>query len=221
MINGQSAGKDFAYLLGVYFGDASVVKRTENCYTFTIEAIDRDFLERVSRELNSYTGKKVNIFERKRKTGRGNIMYGITCSQGLTFKQFLDDTSHGKFIPDYVYSWSEDNRIAFIEGVLDSDGWVSVRKNPSGISQFRMGYGTTYSWTLDIKTLMEGLGLVCLKTIEYKMKNQKKLIRFGITMKSFVTSKLKFTSKRKQSKVLNYIQLKMQKKPQRLYAVTD
>lgn len=221
MINGQSAGKDFAYLLGVYFGDASIVKRTENCYTFTMEAIDRDFLERVSKELKSFTGKNVNIFERTRKTGKGNTMYALTCSQKLTFKQFLDDTSHGKFIPDYVYSWPEENRIAFIEGVLDSDGWVSARKNPAGISQFRMGYGTSYSWTLDIKTLMEGLGLICLKVTEYKTRSQKKMINFGITMKSFATSKLKFTSKRKQSRVLDYIRLKMQNKPQRLYAVTD
>ena len=63
MINGQSAGKDYAYLLGTYFGDASIVKRTENCYTFTIEAIDKDFISRVARELESFTGKKVNIFE--------------------------------------------------------------------------------------------------------------------------------------------------------------
>lgn len=221
MINGQSAGKDFAYLLGTYFGDASVVKRTENCYTFTIESIDHDFMERVSRELKSFTGKSVNIFERNRRTGKGNKMYGLTCSQKFTFKQFIDDTGNGKFIPDYVFSWPEENRIAFVEGAMDSDGWISERKNPSGITQFQMGYGTTYSWTFDMKTLMEGLGIECCKIREYKTKSNKTMLSFTIAIKSFVSSLVKFTAQRKRNRVRDYIRLKMQDKPQRLYAVTD
>ena len=221
MINGQSAGKDFAYLLGTYFGDASVVKRTENCYTFSIEAIDHDFLERVSRELKSFTGKQVNIFERNRITGKGNVIYGLTCSKKRLFEQFILDTGNKKFVPDYVFSWSIENKVAFIEGVMDSDGWISARKNPAGITQFQMGYGTSFSWTYDIKRIMESIGMSCSKTREYKLKSGKTMLTFTIGTKSFVTSLVSFTSRRKQSRVEEYEKLKMQNKPQRLYAVTE
>lgn len=218
MNNGQSAGKDYAYLLGTYFGDASVVKRTEHCYTFTIEAIDKDFIERVRNELESYTGKKVNIFERSRKTGTGKVMYALTCSKKLLFKQFIDDTGDCKFIPDYVYEWPEENRIAFLEGVLDSDGWVSQRTNPFGITQFRMGYAVTYSWGVDVKRLLESVGVFCSNIGESKQKSGKISLRFAINMKSFVESGVKFTAQRKQARVNMYEQLKLHNKPQRLYA---
>ena len=221
MINGQSAGKDFAYLLGVYFGDASIVKRTENCYTFTIEAIDKDFLERTVIELGSFTGKTPNIFERSRKTSSGKTVYALTLSDKLTFKQFIDDTGGCKYIPDYVADWPEENRISFLEGVLDSDGWVSKRTTKFGISQFRMGYSTSYSWTYDIKRLMESVGILCGNIGEYILKSGRKMLRFDIQMKSFVKSKLQFTSKRKQDRVDQYEMLKMRSNPQRLYAMTN
>lgn len=218
MINGQSAGKDYAYLLGTYFGDASIVKRTDTCYTYTIEAIDRDFVERVADEIKNFTGKRPNIFERGRKTSLGKTMYALTISKKETFRPFYVDTGKCNFIPEYVYDWPEENKIAFIEGVLDSDGWVSARKNPAGITQFQMGYGASFSWVCDIKRIMESLGIDCCKIREYKMKSGKTMYTFTINMRSFVESKVKFTSTRKNSKVIAFQELKMCNKPQRLYA---
>ena len=91
MINGQSAEKNYAYLLGLYFGDGHIEKRSDNNYIFRLQAIDKDFVEYAANILSIETGRDVKVKEVKRKTSSGNLVY--TCSVGsIYFKKIYEDT---------------------------------------------------------------------------------------------------------------------------------
>ena len=45
IMNRKPADKTYAYLLGCYFGDASVFKRG-NTYAYSFECIDKEFIDK-------------------------------------------------------------------------------------------------------------------------------------------------------------------------------
>ena len=51
-MNRKPADKTYAYLLGCYFGDASVFKRG-NTYAYSFECIDKEFIDKVFYYLDS------------------------------------------------------------------------------------------------------------------------------------------------------------------------
>lgn len=210
-MNRKPADKTYAYLLGCYFGDASVFKRG-NTYAYSFECIDKEFIDKVADCLSRFINRDVRVHQR---VGT-NKYYLQVCSK--EFKVLVDDTAGCRYIPDYVYQWSEELKKEFLEGVLDSDGWVSQRSNPNGNTRWMMGYGTTYSWTYDIKRMLQSLGVSCGKTREIQTKNKVQL-SFTMNLKSFIESGLKFNIVRKQKRLNNYREKRM--KSQRLYDNTD
>ena len=60
MINGQSAGKSYTYLLGVYFGDGSITVRGGS-YQFGFETIDREFLDKVLECIKELADKEPTV----------------------------------------------------------------------------------------------------------------------------------------------------------------
>lgn len=210
-MNRKPADKTFAYLLGCYFGDASVFKR-HGSYAYSFECIDIEFIEKVASLLSCWTGRDVNIHKR-----RDSDKYYLQVTS-KDFGLFIKDTGGCRYIPNYVFDWDKDLQREFLEGVLDSDGWISRRENPNGNVRFQMGYGTTYSWTYDIKRLLQSFGVVCHKLREIPTKNKVQL-SFIINIASFINSGLRFSIKRKQMKVNDYCDRRM--KSQRLYDYTD
>lgn len=210
-MNRKPADKTYAYLLGCFFGDASVFRRG-NTYAYSFECIDKEFIDKVAKCLSDFLNKDVHVHRRTDT----NKYYLQVCSK--KFKVFIDDTAGCRYIPDYVYQWSNDLKKEFLEGVLDSDGWVSERSNPNGNTNWMMGYGTTYSWAYDIKRMLQSFNVVCGKTREIPTKNKTQLV-FTINLKSFIESGLRFNIERKQKRLNHYREKRM--KSQRLYDNTD
>lgn len=210
-MNRKPADKTYAYLLGCYFGDASVFKRG-NTYAYSFECIDKEFIDKVANCLHDFINREVHTHQRQ-----GTNKYYLQVSS-KDFKVFVDDTAGCRYIPEYVYHWGDTLKREFLEGVLDSDGWISQRSNPNGNTQWMMGYGTTYSWTYDIKKMLQSFGVVCGKTREIPTKNKVQL-SFTINLQSFIESGFKFNIIRKQTKVNAYREKRM--KSQRLYDNTD
>jgi intein/homing endonuclease len=197
--NGQSAGKNFAYILGVYMGDGYIYQRGES-YSFGIEVIDLDFIQRVQRELEELIGYKPNINEREDRKG----MYRLVCSD-LIFKKIKEDTGNKNMFPEYVWNWTKEEQIEFISGLMDSEGWISKRTNPNGNRHWQMGFTAKSSWTYDLHKMINQIGIQTCDPYISKMKNGP-MISFTIKCESWGKSNIKFTIKRKQDKVDEYMQ---------------
>lgn len=219
MINGQSAEKNYAYLLGLYFGDGHIEKRSDNNYIFRLQAIDKDFVEYAANILSIETGRDAKVKEVKRKTSSGNLVY--TCSVGsIYFKKIYEDTQRKQLIPQYVFSWTKDIQLAFLEGIMDSDGYMSARTNGSNW-RFECGYRTTFVWALAIKKIFALVGIETKKLIEIPQKAPKKdIYGFRVNLKSLAKSDFVFHLTRKQNRLNHFKQLRLHDNSQRLYART-
>nr|DAP50660.1 MAG TPA: LAGLIDADG DNA endonuclease family [Caudoviricetes sp.] len=220
MINGQSAEKNYAYLLGLYFGDGHIEKRSDNNYIFTLQAIDKDFVEYTAKILSIVTQRDVKVTEIKRKTSANNIVYSCTVGN-IYFKDIYEDTYCKQVVPPYVFEWEKECQLAFLEGIMDSDGYMSARTNGSNWN-FECGYRTTFAWALSIKKVFSLVGIETKKIIEIPQKAPKKdIYGFRINLKSLAQSDFKFNLQRKQNRFSHFKQLRMRDNSQRLYARTE
>jgi replicative DNA helicase len=184
------------YLLGALIGDGGL---TQNSIRFT--STDHDILNLINNIINEryddITLKQVS----------NTISYSITGIKGKknNLYQQLKDlkinvTSDKKFIPKpYLYSSIED-RIALLQGLMDTDGYASKRG--------RMQYTTTSKeLALNFRELVLSLGGFCSvreKLPKYKYKGEIKLgKRSYILTISFSNNEIKpFLLKRKQDRVI-------------------
>lgn len=201
---GQSAGKDYAYILGVYLGDGCVTTTgTEKTPVFRLNTIDADFAEAVADALERLTGVKPNINRRSVKRGSDNYAISRVC-RPLT-GTLVADTSGKLEIPSYVFSWGKGLKLAFIAGLMDSEGFVGANKNPTN-RRYYMGFKCTSEWVPDFIRILNSVGIKTGK-IGYEAPRKpgyRAPIRFTIKMQSWIDAGGYFNIQRKQRRVLEW-----------------
>lgn len=147
------------YLLGVLIGDGGL---TGNGIKFT--SIDDEIINKVSKIVKScYNDLSV---KRISKT----ITFGITGNKGRKNQLYqeiknlnLNVRSENKHIPEIFKYSSIEDRIAILQGLMDTDGTVSKKGH-------YITYGTvSHKLAKDISELIQSLG--CVATIHYKKNN--------------------------------------------------
>lgn len=208
-----------AYLLGAYLGDGSVSFAPQHGnYFFSLNAIDKEFVERVAISLEEYFGKKPSVFLDKTGGGwekRGTRPLWKTVAYGKNKCQYLRDITHDKtVIPKCVWESSRDKQRAFISGVMDSEGYVGRHHNrETGRVQYLMGIASTDVWLEDFIRLLEEHGVKCGKRYKEKQVKpwHKPKFRYKINTMSWIKSGCKFTIIRKNERLNDYLS------PQRLH----
>lgn len=195
---GQSAGKSFAYLFGVYLGDGCVSK--DRYYCFRLNTIDHDFALATKRALSDVTDYDVTIKKHDVKRGRPN--HALYCGDPDLGKYLVLMTNDKRQLPAYIWQASREEILAFISGLMDSEGFVGANKNPTN-RRYYMGFKSTDIWVPEFVRLLEGAGIRVGKVSkEAPLKpGYKEPTRFTIKMKSWVDSGAKFNIARKQSRV--------------------
>lgn len=147
--------EDFAKLFGFLLGDGGInIKRPYMTYfAYGVhETINNKYIQL----LEKYSNKK--IYLRKNKNYENGIASAVVNSKSLTTilknMEFAGD-SRTKRIPKWVFSTSAKIRKAFLEGIIDADGCVSIDKWNCKRFQIEM---SNYSLINDIKLLAQSLG---------------------------------------------------------------
>lgn len=206
MMIGQSAGKDYAYLLGVFLGDGCVTRPSSRSAPdrrcFKLNTIDEDFALATKQALESLTSAPVSICRHPvSKSSKDN--FSLYCGCDDLCHAMVADTASKQQIPDYVWSWEKPQKLAFIGGLMDSEGFVAEhKKNPTN-RRFHMGFKSTDVWARDFARLLEQTGIRVGKfTVEKPRKaGYRTPVRFVIKMQSWVDSGAKFVILRKQRRV--------------------
>jgi hypothetical protein len=112
------------------------------------------------------------------------------------------DTEKKRIIPNYVFGWPRELRLAFIVGLMDSEGFVAANSNHTG-RRFYMGFKSCDPWIMEFVSLLQSVGIVIGKIgVEKPMKPGYKIPRrFAIKMQSWVDSGARFNIARKQNRV--------------------
>lgn len=205
---GQSAGKSYGYILGVYLGDGCVTLQvshnsgpgTQWYPVFRVNTIDEDFAEAIKAALADLTNRPVSICKHDvKKSSKPN--YSLRCGSPELCQKLVDDTDSKKIIPAYVWGWCKSDKLAFIAGLMDSEGFVS--KNHKKDTSFYMGFKCCESWVPDFVKLLESVGVMTGKLAicpPYR-DHYRTPMRFHIKMESWVREGAYFKIQRKQARI--------------------
>jgi hypothetical protein len=204
---GQSAGKSFAYLLGVYLGDGHVTQ--DMCYTQS--TIDHDFAEAVVRAFADLSSRPVRVtYKEKPKKGCNcSPAWTLYCADRIVGNWLVTDTRNKQIIPAYVAYWDRERRKQFVIGLMDSEGFVAANHRWRGYDwkatnrSFYMGYKSCDPWVPDLIQVMESIGLKLGKMgqEEPRKPGYKAPMRFHVKMQSWIDSGCRFNIARKQDRV--------------------
>lgn len=198
---GQSAGKSFAYILGVYLGDGCVTRISSGRYeVFRLNTIDRDFAEATKAALLDCGAKSVSISTYAVKNS-SNPNHALQCSYLAVSGALVTLTDSKSKLPDMT-DWPRDVKLAFIVGLMDSEGFVGANSNPTN-RRYYMGFKSCDPWVPDFIRMLESIGVKIGKVqVEKPYKpGYKPAMRFTIKMQSWIDSGLRFNIARKQSRV--------------------
>lgn len=197
---GQSAGKSFAYILGVYLGDGSITKwhgkgRSERLL-FRLNTIDEDFAQATKTALMDLTDYTVNVWSHPvSKSSKPN--WALQLGDRVLCKRLIADTEKKRVIPAYVVGWPHDLRLAFIVGLMDSEGHASL----NGKGQCYLGFRNTAPWFMDLIRIFQSVGLVVGKLGIDTLPSGKLYRRITIRNKSWIESGARFNIARKQERI--------------------
>lgn len=203
MTIGKEAGKSFAYLVGVYLGDGCITDGPSGRPVFRLNTIDEDFAQAVKAAILDVYDPETDPYICKhevKKSSKPN--YALWCgSQRLC--EALKAEAGGKTFPVSLEKWSDDEKKAFIVGLMDSEGFVAKQTNNHTGRAYYMGFKSCDSWVPELIKLMQSVGLKLGKRqIEAPYKpHYKAPTRFHIKMQSWVDSGMRFNIKRKQERV--------------------
>lgn len=202
---GQDAGKNFAYILGVYLGDGCIsIRRVEGEKErpqFRLNTIDEDFSNATKAALQTMTAYKVTQFcYPVSKSSKPN--WAICLNDTPLCDRLVSDTASKKKIPEYVFGWPKDLKLQFIAGLMDSEGFVAANNNASG-RRYYMGYKSCDIWVPDFIKILQSVGILIGKIgIEKpRFSGYKTPTRFTIKMQSWIDSGARFNIVRKQKRV--------------------
>lgn len=206
---GQSAGKSFAYLLGVYLGDGCVTMQLDSKIgrrypCFRLNTIDLDFAEAVKAALEELTDRPVSIHTHSvSKSSKPN--HALRCGDPDICATLLADTEGKQHIPAYVWEWPRVNKLAFISGLMDSEGFVS--KKHGSESTYYMGFKCCEPWVRDFARLMESCGVMIGKVVDCKpyKDGYRSPTRFHVKVESWVRAGCSFNIERKNARVRAWI----------------
>jgi intein-encoded DNA endonuclease-like protein len=197
---GQSAGKSYAYLLGVYLGDGCVTT-SDGRLAFRLNTIDQDFAEAVKTALEELTDYSVSLScHAVKKSSKPN--WSLSCRDPALCERLQAHTGSKASLPD-VFNWDRPLQKAFVVGLMDSEGYVAEKTEHKTGRAYYMGFKSCDVWVPDFVRLLQSMGVklgkvsVCPPYREH----YKTPTRFHIKMQSWVDSGMRFNIKRKQDRV--------------------
>lgn len=159
----EQTTEEFLWLLGLYLGDGCIErdkksKRARRVY-FAIPPKDR--------ARSRLTSALEKIFNAAWKEKGISVTIGSAVLADFILSLGFNGTAKSKRIPKWIYSLPLKQKLAFIEGYLDSDGCIRRRsaKNEQGQIVFASANRALLE---DIKLLMISCGLNPLKISTYK-----------------------------------------------------
>lgn len=195
---GQSAGKTWAYLLGVFLGDGCVTTNSGRPI-FRLNTIDADFAEATKDALSSFTNRKVTVCTHAvSKSSKPNV--SLACLDPAICEALTTETAFKAKLPEWIFTADKETRLAFIAGLMDSEGYVIVKQ---GRGQAHMGFKSTDLWFADFLKLIQSVGIVHGKIgVEQPRKpGYRTPRRVTIKMRSWIDAGGYFRIARKQERV--------------------
>lgn len=149
--------EDFAYLLGTWFGDGSVWTAEDRflntaCVEWSIDEKDDETRNRILDLCHTSFGEDSVEVGSLFPESEGSNTLNVRVEDALLARWFRDEFGHSaqtKRIPKWIFDLSSGHVLAFLRGLLDTDGHL------------RVGKASAVEITLDNETLVRQIHLLC------------------------------------------------------------
>ena len=113
-----------AYFYGVYLGDGFIEKNN-----VMLKTVDADFVKKWQIIVEAMTGKQYAMYK---ESGKGNHKDIWRCKIYCPWlvKEAIELTHNKSEIPNFIYDGDVEIQKAFLQGLMDSEGHISVTLNP-------------------------------------------------------------------------------------------
>lgn len=168
---------------------------------FRLNTIDEDFAKATKAALEALSKHKVSLScHAIAQSSKPN--WALALGDRALCQRLMADTEKKRIIPGYVLGWTRDLKLAFIAGLMDSEGFVAANSNHTG-RRFYMGFKSCDPWVPEFVRLLQSVGIEIGKIgVERPLKpGYKTPRRFAIKMQSWVDSGARFNIARKQKRV--------------------
>jgi hypothetical protein len=202
--------KELAYLIGVYLGDGSTTikldKKKGNTYRFQLGSVDLEFVDKVEEYLKTLGLHSTrNTYKNSNRNPKWNDMYFLTVSSKDFVFYLREQTENKVKIPKWIYK-SEENEINFVNGVLDSEGFMTKSKVPYGSGfRYQVGVCVTAEWIYDVIPILKKYGVSVCNECKRILPSGKTSRLFQFNIISFSKSPFKFCIKRKLVRLEEYL----------------
>lgn len=194
MIADNQQGQALSYVFGVYFGDGSVSRRftrqdgSEN-KCFQLSTIDRDFRDHTATQV-ALAFPNCKPYKHEHQRGKNRVNYTLRVDNIGTY---IEQAAGKKtVIPNIVYA-SQENTKAFLEGLLDSEGWATdtnyLKRNEIYLS---IGIAVGSELMHEFRRMFESFGIKCGKMHSRKLPSGRVMKQMNFNTVSFLESGLEF-----------------------------
>ena len=169
-----------------------------------------DFIEAWRDAVEEITGYRYKISKHNpgKHSGSRRQQYKLRVAQRELVDEAEAITNHKTKIPDAVYQSPRDAQVAFVQGLMDSEGWINFYLH-GGIGQcdLTLGFACADPWFDEFYEFVQALGVETSKVYKRKrarMKNGelgKQLRLFKMDIPSYTSAGLGFTIKRKADRL--------------------
>jgi len=141
-------------------------------------------------------------------SGAHRQQYKLRVAQRQFVDQAETDTSHKTKIPGYILAGDREIKLAFIQGLMDSEGWINFHLSGGiGMNDMTLGFGCCDVWFDAFYQLVQSQGIKVSKVYTRKPvkkrngEDGKTLHLFKFDIQSYIDAGLGFTIKRKADRL--------------------
>lgn len=208
------------YFYGVLLGDGHI------CYTprqlaeaektkgrhgpfLMLKACDLDMVEAWRDAIEQIVGFRYAIS--KHNPGRGSgarrMQWKIRPSNPDLVREAEAMTQHKSVIPQQIINGSQETKAAFVQGLMDSEGWINCLLTSIGQCDLTLGFGCADPWFDEFYQLVHSLGVLTSRIYKRPPVTKKngepgKAIRiFKLDIPSYMKAGLSFAITRKRDRL--------------------
>ena len=200
--------ESLAYAFGLFLGNghARCYPGTGNGGWYITEScsMDKEVAEKWREQVNTVFKASYPLLTRTLKSGIP--FYTVRASKKVVFAVFTSFTDFRQDFPSELWKASLDVKRYFVAGLMDSDGTVKVTKLPSGLPRWQLGFSNTkLALTEGLASLLFQLGVKVGVISKYTKQGYLEMHSIYPNIRSFYDAGLFFVSKRKQQRLLDYV----------------
>ncbi len=196
---GQSAAKNWEYLVGVFLGDGCVTNHAKGRKYFRLNTIDQDFALTTKAVLHHFTDRAVTYGSHPVPKSK-NPNHNLQCGDPEICRRLQAETDCKKKLPDWIWTCDHEARLAFIAGLMDSEGYCCVHSKTGAVN---IGFLSCDIWFDDFIRVLNKAGIEVGKIGVLTRRNplHKTPRRVTIKKPSWLRSGAYFTIQRKQRRI--------------------